>query len=131
MTTMRDILAKHVPNAPLSAPKRSKYGNRKTVLDGMVFDSAQESRDWADLSLRQKAGEIRNLRRQVTFECVWNDVPVCKYIADFAYEELTGEHWRKVVADSKGFSTALFRLKAKILKATHNIEIRLMKGRRS
>jgi hypothetical protein len=110
--------------------KPTKYRNRKTMLDGMMFDSAAESRDWAELNLRVRAGEIRNLRRQVVFKCTWNGVDICKYVADFAFEEKREGEWHPVIADTKGFETALFRLKAKIMLATHDVEVRLLKHRR-
>lgn len=130
MTSLANIRQKHFPNAPLTAPKRSKYGARKVELDGMIFDSKQEARDWSELKIRERAGEIRNLRRQVVFKCEWNGVQICKYIADFAFEEKRDGEWHPVVADTKGFETALFRIKAKIMLAAHDVEIRLLKHRR-
>jgi hypothetical protein len=126
VTTMRQLVAKHAPDAP----RRSKFGNRKTMLDGMMFDSAAEAKDWSELKLRERAGEIKNLRRQVTFKCEWNGVLVTTYRADFAFDEYRDGHWHPIVADTKGFETALFRLKSKIMLAAHNVEIRLLKHRR-
>lgn len=47
-----------------------KYHNRKTVLDGMTFDSAAEAARWRELTLLEKAGHIRDLQRQVPIELV-------------------------------------------------------------
>lgn len=125
MTTMRDIVAKHVPNAPFV--KRSKYRNRKTTVDGLVFDSMAEAKRYGELKLLERAGEIKGLKRQVVINCVVNDRQICKYLADFTYQRSNGEH---VAEDVKGFETALFRLKAKLVEACQGIKIQLVKVRR-
>ncbi len=48
--------------------KRSKYGNTKTEVAGEFFDSKREAEDYKVLLLRQKAGEIGLIRRQVEYE---------------------------------------------------------------
>lgn len=48
-------------------PTRSKYGNRKTTVDGITFDSAREARRWTELLMLVKAGDVRNLHRQYNF----------------------------------------------------------------
>jgi len=70
------------------------------------FHSSGEAQTWAKLHLRQKAGLIRNLRRQVKKDlltvgknglaCVWGHADI-----DFAYDELVGEEWISVLADHK------------------------------
>lgn len=127
MTTMRDLVQKHVPNAIMSAPKRNKYGARKTVLDGMIFDSQAEARRYSELKLLEKAGEIKDLRRQVAFSCVVNGKEVCKYLADFTYTQ----DGRSVAEDVKGVETALFRLKSKLVDACLGVKIKISKARRA
>lgn len=39
-----------------------KYHNRKTVIDGITFDSAKEARRYMELKLLERAGEISNLQ---------------------------------------------------------------------
>ena len=71
-----------------------------------------------------KAGEIRNLERQVRFPIIVNGVKVCTYVADYVYDEMAG----RVVEDVKSEFTRkdpLFRLKSKLLKATTGIDIRI------
>ena len=46
----------------------SKYNNRKTVIDGITFDSKKEAQRWCDLLLLEKKGVICDLKRQVPFE---------------------------------------------------------------
>ena len=104
--------------------KRPKYGNRKVTVGDITFDSAKDAKRWGELQSMVKAGEIRNLERQVRFPIVVNGVKVCTYIADFTYEELGGV----VVEDVKSEFTRkdpLFRLKSKLLKATTGIDIRI------
>ncbi len=86
-------------------PKPSKYKNVKVVVDGERFDSKKEAAYWMELKLRQMAGEIGNLQRQVEFPLycpgefhTW--VQVASYIADFCYDDAaTGQ---RVVIDVKG-----------------------------
>lgn len=46
----------------------SKYGNKKVTIGGIVFDSKKEYEHYELLCLRQAAGEITDLQRQVKFE---------------------------------------------------------------
>lgn len=111
---------------PPSLPKRPKYGNRKvTDAEGNVHDSTKEYRRWCELELRQRAGEISDLRRQPVFDLLVNDVLVCRYVADAVYvENATGS---KVVEDTKSEPTRKkrdYRIKVKLLRAIHGIEVR-------
>ena len=40
----------------------TKYNNKKVVLNGITFDSQKEARRYRDLSLLERAGEIKKLR---------------------------------------------------------------------
>lgn len=96
-----------------------KYGNRRTEVDGVTFDSKAEAARWQQLQLLQRAGEIRNLQRQVSYPIVVNGVKVCIYRADFVYEDECGQ----VVEDVKGMKTPTYNLKKKLMKAVHGIDI--------
>lgn len=48
----------------------SKYGARKTVVDGITFDSKKEANRYRELKLLEKAGKISNLKLQVPFELI-------------------------------------------------------------
>jgi len=69
--------------------RSSKYGNKKTVVDGFAFDSKAEATRYQELKLLQKAGEIFNLELQPKYTLV----PKTKkrravtYTADFRYME--------------------------------------------
>ena len=67
----------------------------------------------------QKAGEIDELARQVRFRLDVNGVHVAVYVADFTYVR-DGE---RITEDVKGAITPVYRLKKKLMKACHGIEI--------
>jgi hypothetical protein len=105
--------------ATLKAPKVSKHRNRKTVLDGLTFDSAKEAKRWQELSLWQQVGAIRDLRRQVSFD-LWgiNGERVARYIADAVYWDIA--KGCEVREDTKSEWTRrlpVYRLKAKLMAA--------------
>mgnify|MGYP002576935201 CR=1 FL=1 len=107
---------------------RSKYGNRKVVMDGMTFDSVKEYRRFCELRLLERAGEVAELRRQVKFELLPSqrvdgkvvERPVT-YIADFVYTDKDG---RQVVEDTKGVRTKEYIIKRKLLLHKYGIRIR-------
>ena len=103
--------------------KRPKYGNRKVKMGDLTFDSAKEAKRWGELQFMVKAGEIKNLERQVRFPIIVNGVKVCTYVADYVYDEMAG----RVVEDVKSEFTRkdpVYRLKNKLMKACHGIDIR-------
>jgi hypothetical protein len=101
-------------------PRRAKYGNRKTVVDGITFDSLKEAKRWDYLTLLQRAGELSELRRQVRIPCIVNGALICTYIADFVYRDKDGV---EITEDAKGFKTDIYRLKKKLVAACRSIEI--------
>lgn len=101
-----------------------KYGNRKTEVDGLTFDSNLEAKTWQKLRLLEKAEIISELKRQVRFDLSVNDLKVCTYVADFTYIE----NGKLVVFDAKGMILPEFRLKAKLFKAIYGFDIMLSDG---
>lgn len=69
--------------------RRSKYGNKKTVVGKVVFDSQKEANRACELAMLEKSGIIKNLKRQVRFEVVpkTESERAVNYVADFVYEE--------------------------------------------
>lgn len=94
---------------------KRKYGNIKTIVDGIKFDSKKEAKRYGELKLMEKAGEISVLRLQVKFI-----LSVCTYVADFVYYDKT-KHL--IVEDCKGVKTPVYRLKKKMMKHELGIEI--------
>lgn len=92
----------------------NKYGNQKTVVDGIKFDSKKEADRYRKLKLMQRAGIISDLKLQVPFILVpaGHGESAAKYIADFTYME----NGIKVVEDVKGYRTKEYVLKRKLFK---------------
>lgn len=102
---------------------RNKYGNRKTELDGYVFDSRREANRYLELKLLEKAGEITNVELQPEFVCRVNGRKICSYFADFRYQDVEKG---VVIEDVKSVATrkiAVYILKKKLVEALYEIEI--------
>lgn len=124
-----------------------KYRNRKTVVDGIVFDSAKEAIRYQELKMLQKAGVIQNLRLQVPYEIIPEQREPSKevyskgpkkgqpkpgkilerkveYIADFVYTD----DGQTVVEDVKGYrdggSYKVFVLKRKLMLKVYGISVK-------
>lgn len=106
-----------------------KYRNHKTTVDGVTYDSAKEARRAAELRLLERAGQIKNLRRQVQFELIPSqkrDGKVIErpatYTADFVYME--GDEM--VVEDVKGPATRTpqYILKRKLMLWEYGIRVK-------
>lgn len=107
----------------------SKYGARKTVFQGITFDSQKEAQRYAELRMLERGKVISDLRRQVKFDLL----PAQKiggklieravtYVADFTYvDKRTGEF---IVEDTKGCKTKEYILKRKMMLYFHGIRIR-------
>ena len=99
-----------------------KYGNRKVMTEDGWFDSQRELKRWGELKLLERAGQIKNLRRQVPYELI-PKMPGSRatfFVADFVYEE----NGQNVVEDSKGYRNRLYLLKRKLMMFRHSIQIR-------
>ena len=109
-----------------TAKKVTKYRNRKTTVDGITFDSQGEANHWFKLKLRERAGEITGLKRQVSYDLHGVDGrKICAVVPDYEYTiAATGE---LVTADFKGAITPLFRLKAKLFAAEYGRQIVVVK----
>lgn len=102
-------------------PRESKYGNVKTEVDGIVFDSKAEAKRYGELKLLLRSGDIQSLVWQPKLPIVVNGIKVATYIADFTYFDM-----RKpghVFEDVKGVRTAVYKLKKKLVKACLDIDI--------
>lgn len=117
--------------------KPRKYQERKTEIDGIMFDSGDEARRYVQLKMLEAAGEIKDIEiqpkwvLQPSFKRGKRTTRAITYRADFRYTEVaTGE---VVVEDVKGMETEVFRIKAKMLLYVHDIEVkrvRMSAGRR-
>src|SRR4051812_38064929 len=99
-------------------PKRMKYRNVKTVIDGITLDSKKEANHYLKYKILQRAGEL-TFERQVRFELIVNGIKICTYIADFV---LTWKSGNVQVVDVKSEATkkiASYVIKKKLMKALH------------
>jgi hypothetical protein len=115
-----------------------KYGNKKTTVDGITFDSLKEAKRYKELSLMQHSGMIQDLQMQVKYILIPAQREPdtvgarggihkgklaereCTYVADFVYKE-NGE---TIVEDTKSFRTKDYLLKRKMMLFFHGIKIR-------
>jgi len=102
--------------------KMSKYNAIKTTVDGITFDSRKEASRYTELKLLSKAGEIRELRRQVPFELIpkRGKLRAIRYVADFVYAD---NHGNDIVEDVKGMKTQVYKLKKRMMLEKYGIEI--------
>ncbi|MCQ2125120.1 MAG: DUF1064 domain-containing protein [Fibrobacter sp.] len=105
----------------------NKYGNRKTYIDGIKFDSQKEASRWIELKLLETAGKIHGLQRQVKYELIpahrkkdGKLERAAYYFADFQYEK----DGNLIVEDSKGMRTKEYILKRKLMLDRYGIEIK-------
>lgn len=108
----------------------SKYKNKITYIDGIKFDSKKEANRYNELKLLEKAGEIKELTLQPSFELIptvrKNGRTYCRtqYIADFMYLDVKEDKY--IVEDVKGFKTDVFKLKEKLFNYIYDLELRLI-----
>lgn len=120
-----------------------KYNNKKTVVDGIQFDSKKEAQRYCELKMLQRAGVIERLELQKEFElipaqheyyprynkagkqlkdgcrCVERN---CVYKADFAYYQ----NGQMVVEDTKSKATKTkdYIIKRKLMLWRFGIQIK-------
>jgi hypothetical protein len=100
---------------------KSKYSAVKTEVDGIKFPSKKEAKRYGQLKMLLLAKEITDLRLQVPYELNPGGTFSYKYIADFVYNDKAG---KEIIEDCKGFRTAVYRKKAKLMKKVYGIEIK-------
>lgn len=116
----------------------SKYKNQKTKVCGIIFDSKAEAERYLFLRYQVKQGKIKNLRRQVEYELIPKQklpepelrgnrreihLKSCKYKADFVYER----DGKTIVEDVKGYRTANFEIKRKLMLWVHGIQVKVVR----
>lgn len=105
----------------------TKYRNKKVVADGITFDSIKESECYKILKILQKTGKILKFELQPKFDYniqyQHNGKNLNKkafYKADFKvfFTNDNIEIW-----DVKGFKTAIYKRKKKIIEFLYDIKI--------
>lgn len=120
---------------------KNKYYAKKTMFNGIEFDSRKEARRYSELLLLQRAGAIRDLELQKKYVLIPAQYEAyerygkkgqrlqdgqrlvekeCAYLADFVYKE-DGE---TIVEDTKGIKTKDYIIKRKLMLYVHGIRIK-------
>lgn len=104
----------------------NKYHAQKTEINGVVYDSKKEANRSQELLYLERAGLVKNVRRQVRFELqpeyITKDgrkIKSINYVADYVYERPDG---KMVVEDVKSEMTRklpVYRIKKKMLEARY------------
>lgn len=108
--------------------KINKYRNKITELDGIKFHSRKEAARYSQLKLYEKGKLIRDLRLQVSYELIPKLVingkteRAIKYVADFVYYDTVNKC--EVVEDCKGMRTDIYKIKYRLMKLKHDIDIK-------
>lgn len=123
---LQERVKKASPPPVTPIKKRSKYGNRKTVVDGITFDSAKEAKRWGELKQMVRSGLINGLDRQRKYRFEHNGILIGSYIGDFAYWKRVNGVQTYFLEDVKSEMTRklpVYRLKKKLMLAFFEIEI--------
>lgn len=100
----------------VSGPTTSKYRSRRTVVDGISFDSKREAARYNELKLLRQAGRVLWFIMQVPFRLPGGT----RWYADFLVVWGNGSI---TVEDTKGFKTETYRVKKREVEAAYGIEI--------
>lgn len=101
--------------------RAGKFNNQRVTIDGQTFASKREAKRYTELMLLQKIGKIYDVQTQPRFPIVVEGKLICTYVGDFAYE-MDGT---RIVEDVKSAptKTPVYRLKKKLMRAVHGIDI--------
>lgn len=124
-----------------------KYHSKKTVIDGITFDSKKEAERYSKLKLLERCGAISNLELQKVYELIPAQYEFyerygkngnrlkdgkkcieksCVYKADFVY--IDNETGQQVVEDVKGYkggqAYSLFSIKRKLMLERYGIKVK-------
>lgn len=111
----------------------NKYKAKKTVVDGIPFDSEKEAKRYGELKILLRSGKIADLELQKKFVLIpsqrINGKTVereCAYFADFVYTE----NGQTVVEDVKGYrdpasaAYAKYTIKRKLMLQKYGVRIK-------
>lgn len=107
-----------------------KYHAKKTVIDGITFDSKKEAMRYKELKALERVGKIDMLELQPRFELQESfkhegkTIRKIEYVADFIYRDLST--LELVVEDVKGVKTDVYKLKKKLFLKHYGSEYKFM-----
>lgn len=110
--------------------KKHKYRAERAIFEGIVFDSKKEAKRFGELQLLEAHGAIENLESnaerikkklpKIRYELIKRNGNREHYEPDFEYLE----NGQKIVEDSKGYKTEVYKRKKRLMLKQHGIEIR-------
>lgn len=98
---------------------RSKYGNKKTIVDGIKFDSLLEKEYYSYLVTQKQVGLIKDFELQPSFilqESFKHNKKAIRPIVYKADFKITNPEGDTYLVDTKGFRDKVFLLKLKMFK---------------
>jgi len=107
----------------LKMVRHHKFFAKVTYVDGHRFASKLEASWYKEYKNKESLGIISGLRLQPSYDIIINGTKVCKVILDFEFIEdgvLT-------TVDVKGMDTPISKLKRKLVKAAHNVDVVIVK----
>ena len=111
--------------------KQNKLRNKKTIVDGIKFDSEIEAKRWQQLKTLESVGQIGNLRRQVKYVLIPSQringkvaERECSYKADFCYFRRGELVVEEVKGYRKGATYNIFVIKRKLMLEKHGIRVK-------
>ena len=142
-----------VADAANSTNPRAKYGNQRTEYNGHMYDSKAEAEYAERLDWRERAGEVRNVRRQHRIALyaypAASSVPpgvdvrpqpvtyrpsgrLAHHVVDFAFDELVylasgARLWVARYVEVKGVDTPVGKLKRAIVEAMLGVAIEVIR----
>lgn len=113
--------------AMIGKKRGNKFGAKRTVVDGIAFDSQREAAYYAELKIREKAGEVCDVELQPPFPLEAGKVGevIGVYKADFRFWD--NEQNRRRVIDVKGVLTRETRRSIKHVRAQYGITVEIVK----
>lgn len=93
---------------------------KKTIVDGIQFDSKREAKRYGELKLKQQVGQIKGLKVHTVYHLVVNNIKIGKYTDDFCYYDESNK-W--VVEDCKVRKSRDYPLRKKLMLALYGIRI--------
>lgn len=118
-----EITAAEYKELKFEIPKRMKYRNVKTEIDGIVFSSKKEANYYLKLKLKLllKSGDVLSFERQVKYSFELNGVKIGSYVSDF---DVTWKDSGLKVTDVKGMKLPLYNFKKRCMLAFYGIVIK-------
>ena len=107
----------------LQGEKPNKYRNKKTTVDGIVFDSKKEAKHIQLLKYMEKNGKITKLILQPKFKfegLVYDSGRTIEYWADAEYYDKKG---KRHIVDVKGIRTPAYKIKRALMLYWFDLEV--------